>query len=107
MWKRSFPKAAPPQYNGSEAAAEYARLREKMSDVKGWIEEANAELGTEVRPALIMLDSERFRTQGNGSAWDVAITDKHTRTFKIVKEIFPTTTVDWFGRGGCQHSGAA
>lgn len=103
MWKRIFPKAAPPIYNGSEVAAEYARLREKMSDVRDWLAQANAELGSGVRPALVMLDSENFRTQGNGSAWDLAITDKHARTYGIVKEVFPSTTVDWFGRGGCHR----
>ena len=40
---------------------------------------------------------------GNGSAWDAAITDKHSRIFRAVKAIWPSTAVDWFGRGGCHR----
>ncbi len=56
-----------------------------------------------MRVGLVMLDSEHFRTQGNGSKWDAAITAKHTATFRIAKAVFPNTEVSWFGRGGCHR----
>ena len=103
LWRRGFPPGAPPTYDGPEAKAEMVRFGALMRNASTWIAEANVECGTAVRVGLVMLDVEHFRTQGNGSAWDKAITAKHTATFELTKQIFPGSEVDWFGRGGCHR----
>eukprot|EP01050_Picozoa_sp_SAG11_P004618 SAG11_NODE_300_length_11057_cov_5.223469_2_plen_402_part_00 len=103
LWRRIFPAEAPPTYCGPEAAAEMERFRALMQNCSDWLAEANAHYSTAVRVGLVMLDVERFRTEGNGSAWDAAITAKHTATFRAAKRIFPAVELDWFGRGGCHR----
>jgi hypothetical protein len=103
LWRRLFPAGAPPTYDGPEAKAEMARFGSLMRNSSQWIAEANTAFGSTVQVGLIMLDVEHFRTQGNDSAWDRAITAKHAATYQLTKAIFPGVTVDWFGRGGCHR----
>jgi hypothetical protein len=103
LWRRLFPAGAPPTYDGPEAKAAIKRFGSLMRNSSQWIAEANTAFGSTVQVGLIMLDVEHFRTQGNDSAWDRAITAKHTATYQLTKAIFPGVTVDWFGRGGCHR----
>jgi hypothetical protein len=102
-WHRRFDKSLPPTDEGPTHRAELDFLRERLSLLRGWLDEINQTHGAAVRIGALLFDSERFVTrEGKGDAdrrWNDAITAKYERCREIGEAIYPGVRIEWYGRG--------
>lgn len=103
-WHHFFPADKPPTYVGPEHQQEIDVFRNKMANAKRYIDQVNAEMGTNYQVGCIDLDTELFYRKEAGeagaAAWNAAMDVKYNAFYDICKQYFPNTPVEWHGRGG-------
>ena len=86
-------------------AAELAMWRASLAEVKGWIAEANSQLGSEVRVGAICMDSEKFgyspTTEGSGDK--AAIRRKNGKCGRSLCVFFWKSKMRWLRRADLQR----
>jgi len=100
-----FPAGMPPTYDGPEYLEELELCHERMTLVKSWLDQANADFDATVSVSSLLLDCElpgwNTHEQGEPDApeWQAALKEKYDAIYLICKDVFPDTYVDWFNRG--------
>ena len=80
-------------------------MRERLTLMKDWVAQANAEYGANVQIASLLLDCEPlvWATHEHGELdaedWNAALTAKYDDIYLVCKDVFPDVPVDWFLRG--------
>ncbi|MCK4657934.1 MAG: PKD domain-containing protein [Phycisphaerae bacterium] len=102
-WHIVFPPEAPPTYVGPEHYAEIDLFRERLTNIRRWLADANAAHGTNIQVTALLLDTEKFRikseTEEGYQEWNTAMNVKYDSFFLAGKDIFPDATIEWFQRG--------
>lgn len=105
-WHRQFGKDLPPTDNGPTAQAELGDQRERMANMRAWIDASNRRLKSDVRVTALLFDCERFQVKSAGqpgaAEWNAAIREKLTESVRIGKAAFPGASVVWYGQGAVQ-----
>ena len=102
IWHRRFGKELPPTNIGSTHKEELHFLRTRMKAVRDALAAANKKHRAGIAVTAILFDSERFHTKKDDAKWNLAITQKYNAAHDIVRDIFPKTRVEWYGRGAVQ-----
>lgn len=101
-WHWRWPEDLPPTHTGPEHDEVIEYYYNLMSDIKEWLDQANARLGSDVQVSVLLLNTERFQVreenEPNAEAWNAAIDDKYDSIFNVCKEVFPDARVEWYGR---------
>lgn len=98
-WHRKFGKDLPPTDDGEPYRAELREFFDRLTQIRGWIDEYNAENDAAVAVSAVLFDSERFHTKTDDDKWNQAITDKYDAFTYLGKQIFPAAKIHWFGMG--------
>ncbi|MGB0580558.1 MAG: hypothetical protein ACPGVU_12705 [Limisphaerales bacterium] len=106
MWHRRFGKDLPPTDTGPTHWAELAYLRQRLEFIRDAVKAANSRVQGTVSVTALLVDSERFHTKTNDTAWNKAMTAKYDTAHEIVRSIFPQARVDYYARGAW-HPGAS
>ena len=101
-WHRRFGKDLPPTDMGPTHQAELDHMRARLEMVRDELARANREQGADITVTAMLLDSERFFISDDDPVWNTAITEKHNAAYDIVREVFPDTRIEWYGRGAVQ-----
>lgn len=99
LWHYVFPADAPPT---DADPGEIDLFRKRMESLRDVVAETNTSLGSDVRVAAILIDSERFNHRKSGEGvveWNAAISEKLNAGYEAAKTVFPQATVDWCYRG--------
>ena len=98
-----WPEDAPPTYDGAEVAEATAEFRNLLETARGALDDANAELGSDVFVGAIILDTELWYAKDEEDVgyeeWNAALDAKYDAMYDIAKDIFPEAIVEWYARG--------
>lgn len=102
-WEYVFPANQPPMYAGPEVQAELDQMSRLLTQVDGYIDAANAALGTAVAVDSIILNTEVWRarqsTAADAAVWNAALKEKYDAAYNLCKAVFPGALVHWYNRG--------
>ncbi len=98
-WHRRFDPSLPPTDRGPTYDAEIEYFTERMTLIRGWVQESNERYGSNVAVSALLLDSERFTRRTDDPVWNQAMTEALDAIHAEAVEIFPDATIVWYGRG--------
>ena len=97
-----------PRVTGPKYDREINGYRTSLQMIKERLASMNAELGADVRVAVLLLDTEIFVVKPDdepgAEEWNAAIDAKLNPFYSIGKQVFPDAPVEWFARGTTQAS---
>jgi len=84
---------------GDEYVSGLDRMRTFFGNLRTWIDDANAEFGSNVQLKYVHLEIEVWQVSVYDPVGAAALLRRHNECYDLVKEYFPEATVNWFGRG--------
>jgi hypothetical protein len=102
-WHRRFPQGLPPTDRGPGEQLELREFRERMTQKRDWLADANSRYRTSVRVSALLLDTERWKAKPpadpEAAAWNDALDRKYNLIFDAARQVFPDALIIWAAEG--------
>lgn len=90
----------PPTDFGEQYTSGLERMRSTLLDQRAWIDDANAEFGSDIRVEQFFLEIEFWSIPlDDDGTWAAAVLRRQDECHDMVKSIFPDAKVAWYNRG--------